>query len=125
MGMMKAWTVAAEEQCQGDNASLMKCAPKDEAADIAASNFAYAPAQCDAMSIFPWVASTYFGVPSMYLDFETREDQVRGCASLVEKPPKKKCVNVATNYKPEGSDIPRDQVTYATGSGVRDYLISL
>merc|ERR1712014_363536 len=122
---MKAWTFAAEEQCQGVNAQLLKCAPKAEAAHIASSNFTFGPAQCDAMSIMPWFFSSLFGIESLYIDFETREEKVRGCASLVEKPPEKKCINVATFYKPQGSSFTREQVNYTIGSKVRDQLIGV
>merc|ERR1719476_780018 len=44
MDMMYAWTAAAQQQCQGDNAALLKCAPAAEASGIAAHHYSYAPA---------------------------------------------------------------------------------
>jgi len=122
MDMLRAWTSEAAEQCHGDNRFLLKCAPASEANGIAASGYSHLPAQCDIMSIMPWIYADNFGVETMYLDFTT--EGVRGCAMQVNRPPDKKCINVATYYKPKGSSATRAEVTYEQGSLVRDRIVS-
>lgn len=127
MDMMKAWTLAAVSQCQGDNAVKLKCAPKHEAVGIVEQNFSYAPAQCDLTSIMPLLFPDRFGIEPMYLDFTTDSGGVRGCALQVERPPDKSCINVVTFYKPKNStsNLDRTAETYDQGGDVRNGIIKL
>jgi len=93
---------ASGEAAAACTSSSIKCTPHDEAKGMLANNFSKSPAQCDAMSLMPFISPEHFLLEPKLLSLLSGSGgsgEVRGCAVQDEPMDGRRCINVVTSYR--------------------------